>query len=317
MLVLGGGSNLVVSDEGFEGTALKIGTRGIAFEDRGDRVRVVARAGEDWDAVVAECVARGLAGLECLSGIPGLVGATPIQNVGAYGVEVADTLVAVDVIDRATLSTDVLARDACSFGYRSSVFRGRDRHVVAQVTFELACARESVVPPYAELRAALGAGETTRVPIATIRETVIALRRKKGMVLDAGDPDSVSAGSFFTNPLLAAEAVAPFLARVGERLGAGVVPPLFDDPASGKTKTSAAWLIERAGFGRGYGAGAIGLSSKHTLAIVNRGGGTARELCVLARDVREGVRRAFGVTLEPEPIFVGFPQASGNDVLDA
>jgi len=317
LFVLGGGSNLVVADEGVPGTVVRIATRGISFDDRGDVARVTAAAGEPWDELVEACARRGLAGLECLSGIPGLVGATPIQNVGAYGVEVSDTLVRVTTLDRATLARVQVPRAACGFGYRTSVFRGGDRHVVLDVTFELRRAARTVVPDYAELRRALGAGEETQVPLEDVRRAVLTLRRAKGMVLSEDDPDSVSAGSFFTNPLLAADEVAPFLARVEARLGASVAPPLFPDAASGKTKTSAAWLIERAGFGKGYGAGRVGLSAKHTLALVNRGGATTEELLALAREVRRGVDLAFGLLLEPEPIFLGFPAVPGRHLLDA
>lgn len=319
VLVLGGGSNLVVADEGFEGTVVRIATRGITFEDRdeGAKVRVHVAAGESWDALVEACVARGLAGLECLSGIPGLVGATPIQNVGAYGVEVSDTLVRVVTLDRRTMCRVHVPAAACGFGYRTSVFRGGDRHVVLAVVFELRRAAATRVPPYAELRRALGADDETEVALADVRRTVIALRAGKGMVLSPADPDSVSAGSFFTNPLLAADEVAPFLAKVRGHLGPDAAPPLFPDPASGKTKTSAAWLIERAGFARGFGEGRVGLSTKHTLALVNRGGGSTHELCTVARAVRDGVQRVFGVVLEPEPIFVGFPRVTGASVLDA
>jgi UDP-N-acetylmuramate dehydrogenase len=317
VLVLGGGSNLVVADAGFPGRVVRMATRGVSFDDRGDRTLVTAAAGEPWDHLVAECVARGLRGFECLSGIPGSVGAVPLQNVGAYGQEVSDTLVSVRAFDRTKgCEVHVPAKD-CAFGYRTSAFRGRSDRVVLGVTFALEKGTGATIPDYAELRRALGAGASTLVPLAVVRETVLALRRNKGMVLDAADPDSASAGSFFTNPILSDEDIARLEVKVRDVCGAGVSPPLFPDPASGRTKSSAAWLIERAGFARGYGEGRAGLSSKHTLALVNRGGATTRELLAVAKHVRDGVRHTFGVTLEPEPVFVGFAQSPGSAVLDA
>jgi UDP-N-acetylmuramate dehydrogenase len=296
LLVLGGGSNLVVSDDGFAGTVLRIATRGVAAEREGDRVRVTVAAGQRWDDFVAFAAIEGLAGVECLAGIPGLVGAVPMQNVGAYGQDVGQTIVRVRTWDRDAGAFVLWDRESCRFSYRNSVFRGNARHVVLDVTFELAASRSSGPLRYAELTKALG-GDVA--PLETVRSTVIGLRRKKGMVLDAADPDTASAGSFFTNPILDAAALAALKARVGD-----AALPTFPE-ADGRTKVSAAWLIERAGFPKGFAMGPVAISSKHALALTNRGGATTRDLVALARAVRDGVRSRFDVTLENEPVFVG------------
>jgi UDP-N-acetylmuramate dehydrogenase len=296
LLVLAGGSNVVVADDGFPGTVLHMRTRGMAF----DGVRAVVAAGEPWDGFVAACVARGLAGVECLSGIPGSVGATPIQNVGAYGQEVAETIVNVRAYDRRRREVVELDGEACGFAYRSSVFkRSPGRWVVLAVAFAL---RDEPGPlRYVELARTLGLDVGETAPLPDVRAAVLELRRRKGMVVDDGDPDSVSVGSFFTNPILTREAFAALEARVGP----GARIPRFPEP-DGRVKTSAAWLIERAGFARGHGDPAtVAISSKHTLALTNRGAGTTEQLVALAREIAEGVRREFGVELEPEPVFVG------------
>lgn len=309
VMLLGGGSNLVVADEGVPGTVVRVRTRGVRLTLDGATARLTAAAGEVWDDLVAFAVERGLAGLECLSGIPGLVGAVPIQNVGAYGQDVSATIVDVRVFDREDMCIVHMTPAECGFGYRTSVFRGRSRYAVLDVSFSLAVAAEAPVPAYAELRAALGlasgeAERAARAPLRTLRETVLRLRRAKGMVVAPDDPDSVSAGSFFTNPELSPEALVAARARV--RAACGEAARMPEHPAAGgRTKVSAAWLIERAGFPRGYGGGRVGLSAKHTLALVNRGGATTRELLGLAREVRDGVAASFGVILEPEPVLVG------------
>lgn len=304
LLVLGGGSNVVISDAGFDGTVVRILTRGVAPSGHGERVHLYVSAGEPWDDVVARCVADGLAGIECLSGIPGLTGATPIQNVGAYGQQVADTIVAVRAYDRETGSTVELDRERCRFAYRTSVMRGSARYVVLGVSFGLERSSRARPLHYAELAGVLGARLGARPRLAVVREAVLSLRRGKGMLVDESDADSRSVGSFFVNPVLSAEEFAAFERRVAERLGGEVHPPAWPE-RSGRVKTSAAWLIERAGFHRGYGRGAIGISAKHTLALVNRGGGTADELLALARELRTGVVEAFGIVLDPEPTLVG------------
>ena len=281
LLILGGGSNLVVADAGFPGTVVHVATRGIAI----DGVTVTIAAGEPWDGVVSRTVEAGLSGLECLSGIPGLAGATPIQNVGAYGQEVADTITRVRVYDRDKQQTSYFNNKQCCFSYRHSVFKETDRHVVLEVTFGLS--RDPAPIRYPELAKAAG---PAALPART-RETVLRLRRSKGMVLDPADPDTRSAGSFFTNPIVDA---APEGA------------PRFD-AGEGKVKVPAAWLIERAGFAKGYpGPDApVRISAKHTLALVNPGAGTTADLLALAREIRSGVQSAFGIELRPEPTLLG------------
>jgi UDP-N-acetylmuramate dehydrogenase len=305
LLVLAGGSNVVIADAGVPGTVALVRTRGIARERRPDgRVELTVQAGEDWDAIVAGAVEEGLAGIECLSGIPGSAGATPIQNVGAYGQEVASTIVSVRALDRRSGEVAELPPEACGFAYRTSAFKGRDTHVVLAVTFALEPSAQSLPIRYPELARELGVELGERVPLHEAREAVLTLRRRKGMVVDPADPDSVSAGSFFTNPVLAPEEVAALEARVAERLGPDARVPAWPE-RDGRVKVSAAWLIERAGFSRGYRKGRVGLSTKHTLALVNRGGATTAELVALAREIAAGVEEAFGVALRPEPVFVG------------
>lgn len=304
LLVLGGGSNLVIADAGFDGTVVHIQTRGIESHESDGRVRLRVAAGEPWDDLVERCVSDGLAGVECLSGIPGLTGATPIQNVGAYGQEVADTVVAVRAYDRRDGTVAHLARADCEFAYRSSVFRRASRYVVLDVTFELEPAERARPLRYRELARTLGVEPGERPPLAAVREAVLALRRGKGMVLDPADPDTRSVGSFFVNPVLSAEEFAALERRAAQHLGASVRPPAWLDE-SGRTKTSAAWLIERSGFARGYGSAGVGISGKHTLALVNRGRATTAELLSLAREVRRGVLETFGIALAPEPTLIG------------
>jgi UDP-N-acetylmuramate dehydrogenase len=304
LLVMSGGSNLVVADEGVDGTVIRVANRGISFSKDGDSVRAQVSAGEPWDEVVARCVGEHLAGIESLSGIPGSTGATPIQNVGAYGQEVATTISAVRAYDRERRQIVELAAEECGFAYRTSAFKHSDRHVVLAVTFVLERANQARPLKYAELARALDVETGARPPLAEVREAVLAVRRRKGMVIDSDDPDSVSAGSFFVNPILSAEEFTELERRAAERLGAEPKPPAWTE-ADGRVKTSAAWLIERAGFHRGYGDGRVGVSRKHTLALVNRGGGTTEELLSLARKLRDGVREQFGVTLRPEPTLVG------------
>jgi UDP-N-acetylmuramate dehydrogenase len=259
-----------------------------------------------WTDAVARTVESGLAGLECLAGIPGSAGATPIQNVGAYGQEVSSTITEVIAYDRKTCETVTLANADCAFSYRHSRFKADpERYVVLRVRFELEDADGLSAPiRYAETARSLGVEPGDRVPLATARETVLKLRSGKGMVLDPEDHDTWSAGSFFTNPILTDEEFAAFHARVAERLGTEVVPPAY--PAGeGCTKTSAAWLIDKSGFTKGYGSGPARISTKHTLALTNRGRATTEDLLALAREVVAGVRDAFGITLVNEPVTVG------------
>ena len=320
LLVLGGGSNLVVADEGFPGTVVHVATRGVRHRPDGDSVLLTVAAGEDWDTVVAGTVADGLAGLECLSGIPGLAGATPIQNVGAYGQEIAQTLVAVRGYDRERGEVADLTAAECGFGYRTSAFKRSlrtwaaggpgvtGRFVVLGVTFRLERSARSAPVRYAELARALGIAEGGRAPLAEVRSAVLGLRRGKGMVLDAADPDTRSAGSFFTNPVLDQAAFAALERTVAAGFGPEVRVPTF--PAGPeRVKVPAAWLIERAGFAKGYAPGPGGrgarISAKHTLALVNPGGATTASLLALAREIAGAVRKSFGVDLAPEPVLVG------------
>ncbi|TDC57257.1 UDP-N-acetylmuramate dehydrogenase [Actinomadura sp. KC345] len=305
VLVLGGGSNLVVSDDGFPGTVVHVSTRGTErVASGGDAVHVRVQAGEDWDPFVARCVAENLAGVECLSGIPGRVGATPIQNVGAYGQDVSETIVEVRAYDRRTRAVVTLDRDACRFTYRHSVFKGDDRYVVLDVTYALHEAEESQPVAYAELAKRLGVRPGDRVTLKEARDAVLELRRGKGMVLDAADPDTRSAGSFFTNPILGPDQLTELERRVADRLGPDAAFPRYPEIGD-RVKTSAAWLIDRAGFTKGHTVGPARISTKHTLALTNPGGASTADLLALAREVRGGVRDAFGVELVNEPVLVG------------
>lgn len=302
LLVIGGGSNLVIADKGFDGTALRIATSGFALD--GDTLELAA--GENWSDAVARTVRAGLAGIECLAGIPGSAGATPIQNVGAYGQEVSATITEVVAYDRRAETVVTIPNADCGFAYRHSRFKADpQRHVVLRVRFALEDAGGLSAPvKYAETARTLGVAVGERVPVATARDTVLGLRAGKGMVLDPEDHDTWSAGSFFTNPVLAEDAHAAFLARVAERLGPDVTPPAYP-VGEGRIKTSAAWLIDKAGFPKGYGTGPARISTKHTLALTNRGAATTEDLLALAREVVAGVEAAFGVTLVNEPVTVG------------
>ncbi len=267
-------------------------TRGRSLLDA-DGIMEIA-AGEPWDNVVKNCVSYGWQGLECLSGIPGSTGATPIQNVGAYGQDVSETIAWVRVYDAETDEVRVMPAAECEFGYRTSVFKYRSRWTVLAVGFRMRRSDVSGPLRYAELARVLGVPVGGSAPLKDVREAVLGLRRAKGMVVSSDDPDSVSAGSFFTNPILGHDEWA---AIPGD-------PPGWPEP-DGRIKTSAAWLIERAGFQRGYGAGRAGISSKHTLALINRGGASTVELMALAREIAGGVQAKFGVALHPEPVLVG------------
>jgi UDP-N-acetylmuramate dehydrogenase len=309
VVILGGGSNVVVSDDGFDGIAVRAALRGVRLKADGSMVRVTAAAGEPWDEIVEMTVAENLAGLECLSGIPGWVGATPIQNVGAYGQDVGKVIEGVRVLDLLSLEEHTLGREACGFGYRTSTFREfPGRYLVLSVTYVLERGGRPKVE-YRELQRALGIGRSAPSP-AAVRETVLELRRSKSMVLDEGDPNRRSVGSFFVNPVVDGMTLAALdeHARASGALAPTESMPTF--PADGQGfKVPAAWLIERAGFSKGLRRGAFGISSAHALALVHYGGGTSKELLALARDIREGVRRRFDIELQPEPVFLGFPTA--------
>jgi len=296
VLVLGGGSNLVVADEGFAGTVLEVATRGIELDvGAGGEATVRVASGENWDGLVARAVDHGWIGVEALSGIPGRVGAVPIQNVGAYGQEVADSIATVQLWDRRERCHRSLTAGDCGFGYRSSMFKVEpERFVVLSVTFRFRLGELAEPIQYAELARALGAELGQRLPAKDVREAVLRLRRSKGMVLDDEDPDTWSAGSFFTNPLLSNQQAAQLPEAA----------PRWPQP-DGRVKISAAWLIGTAGFGKGYGRGRVAVSTKHTLALTNRGGASTEELLELAREIRDGVQREFGVALVNEPVTVG------------
>jgi UDP-N-acetylmuramate dehydrogenase len=302
--VMGGGSNVIISDSGIDGLVVQIAIAGIQFTARGATTVVRAGAGEVWDTVVAQSTERGAQGLECLSGIPGTVGGTPVQNVGAYGQEVADTLSEVTVFDRKSGEVGSLRGAECGFGYRTSRFKSSDggRYVICDATYELSDRRP--VATYPDLIRLLEQWGVRSPTVADMRAAVLSIRRSKGMVVDATDPDTRSVGSFFMNPIVD----AAHHARMTSADGAA---PGFAMP-DGRVKVPAAWLIERSGFSRGYGAGVVGLSSKHPLAIVNRGGATARDVVALARRIQQQVVDRFEVWLGPEPTFIGF--GDDNDV---
>jgi UDP-N-acetylmuramate dehydrogenase len=296
LLILGGGSNLLIGDAGFDGTVIKIATRGVDEDTAACSGAVVTvSAGEPWDPLVGYAIEREWSGLEAMSGIPGLVGATPIQNVGAYGAEVSELISTVRTFDRSTGQIKTLFPIECGFGYRTSRFKSDPgRFLVLSVTFQLRLGSMSQPIRYLELARALGIEVGQRAPASEVRQAVLALRTAKGMLLVEDDHDTWSAGSFFTNPLISF-AKAPTLPPEAPRF----------HQSDGMIKTSAAWLIERAGFGKGFGNGAARLSSKHTLALTNRGGATAADLLSLARQIRAGVQAKFGIELVPEPVLVG------------
>jgi UDP-N-acetylmuramate dehydrogenase len=302
--VLGGGSNVVVSDQGIDALVVTPGAAGYAFTSDGPGAVVRADAGVNWDALVAASVERGLSGLEALSGIPGQVGGAPVQNIGAYGRELSEVLLEVTVWDRRQRLLRTLSHDECAFGYRTSRFKRHDagRFVILDVALRLSRKRPEL--GYADLTQRLETlHEDTEVAVRQIRDAVLAIRRQKGMVLqDPRDPNHRSVGSFFTNPVVS-EQVADDVQR---RAGATARPMPRFPAAGGGVKLSAAWLIENAGFEKGWGDGAVGLSTQHALAIVNRRGATAVDVIRLARRVRGAVKRLFGVVLEPEPTFLGF-----------
>jgi UDP-N-acetylmuramate dehydrogenase len=301
LFVLGGGSNLLIADEGFDGLVLQIDLRGITIRSESlDAVMVYVAAGERWDDFVAFAVMRGWAGIECLSGIPGLTGATPIQNVGAYGQDVSETIIRVEAIERDTGRVVTLTNWECGFGYRQSNFKSsaKDRYIVAGVTFRLTPGGAASIR-YPELQAYLDEHEIDVSDLRGVRNAVIAIRKRKGMVLDPADPDTRSDGSFFMNPVVTQSALDEVLLRAGTKN-----VPHF--PSGDQIKLSAAWLIEHAGFHKGFVHGNTGLSSKHTLAVINRGGGTAREVLELVAMIQRRVREEFGVEIQPEPNFIGF-----------
>lgn len=301
LFVLGGGSNVLIADRGWPGLALRVAIRGVEERSEGKRRLFTAGAGEEWDALVARAVERDCAGIECLSGIPGTVGGTPIQNVGAYGQEIAETIAAVRVLDLESGELCELSNEECGFHYRSSRFNGRERgrYLVLGVSFALHPGGKPKIA-YPDLKSAF-AGRSAAPGLIEVREAVRKVRRAKAMLLEPGDPDEHSAGSFFKNPIVDAAQLAA-IERAAEHHG--LEAPRF--PAEGRTKVPAGWLIEHAGFHRGYVRGPVGISSRHALAIVNRGGATAADIVALKDEIQQRVREEFGVELQPEPVFVGF-----------
>jgi len=304
VVVLGGGSNLVVADEGVDATVIVLARRGVRVTADGERIAIVAAAGEPWDPLVATAVANGWAGLECLSGIPGSVGATPIQNVGAYGQEVADVITAVRALDRTDGSVHRLAPDECAFTYRDSAFkRAPGRWIVLDVELALRVGGAPTVR-YAELQRALA--DRNAAMLADVRAAVLTLRRAKSMVIEPDDENRRSVGSFFTNPIVDARDAE----RIVElALARGLVRRADEVPrhpgGDGRVKLAAAWLIERAGFRKGERRGPVGISSRHSLALVHHGGGSTRALLELAREIVAGVHECFQVALVPEPTLLG------------
>jgi UDP-N-acetylmuramate dehydrogenase len=301
--VLGSGSNIVIADEGLDGLVIRIGLRGRKTREESDTdVELTAAAGEPWDDLVAYAVGRGFAGLECLSGIPGLVGAAPIQNVGAYGQDVSETVSRVRVYDRISRDITTLSPDDCGFAYRDSIFKSvaPDRYVVLDVTFRLKRGGAPAVR-YPELAKRLESDGLSAPTLDDVRRTVMALRAAKSMVLEASDENRRSCGSFFLNPIVVADEIP----RIERRVGVQAQMPRFEQP-DGQVKLSAAWLIERAGFAKGQRRGAVGLSTRHALAVVCHDNAKSHAVISFAREIRDRVRDRFGVTLSPEPVLWGF-----------
>lgn len=308
LFVLGGGSNILVADGGFSGLVLRIKIHGVETRIDGDHVVVNAGAGEEWDPLVAHCVGNNWAGFECLSGIPGRVGATPIQNVGAYGQDTSETLALVEALDLSSGKLIDLNADDCEFGYRTSRFKTRDRgrFVITRATYRLPAGGNAAVR-YPELQRYLADRDVESPTLSDVRQAVLTLRRRKAMVIDSSDIDSRSVGSFFVNPTVTGEEFERVNQRANRFISGSESLPAFPAP-DGMVKLSAAWLIERAGIKRGYIHGNVGTSTKHALAIINRGGGTAREIVGLKELIEKRVLDEFGIDLTPEPVLVGFDQ---------
>jgi UDP-N-acetylmuramate dehydrogenase len=305
LFVLGGGSNLVIADAGWPGLVLKITMPGVDIETTGGNTVFSVGAGEDWDRFVAFSVSKGCAGIECLSGIPGTVGGTPVQNVGAYGQEVSQTIIAVRVLEIATGKTFEFDNAACGFAYRTSAFNTtlRGRHIVLKVGFRLRNGGEPTIA-YADLKNFFASSPVQNPNLQQVRDAVRSIRQSKAMLLVEGDEDCRSAGSFFKNPLVNLLEADRVQALAAQR-APGKALPMFRS-ADGQVKLAAAWLVEQAGFYKGYSRGPVGISRKHSLAIVNRGGATAQDVIALKKEVVARVMDAWGVRLQPEPVFVGF-----------
>lgn len=304
LLVLGGGSNVLISDDGFNGLVLKIALRGISIHENQTDVFVTAKAGEDWDRFVEFCITKNLQGIECLSGIPGTVGGTPVQNVGAYGQEVSETIVSVKVLERATGRVYEMANADCGFAYRTSVFNTnrKDEFIVLEVTF---CLKPSGTPKiaYRDLQKIFG----EKIPtLQETREAVIKIRLEKSMVICADDPNSKSAGSFFKNPIVSIEKFQK-IEQQAKQVGIINVPNFPVDEKS--VKIPAAWLIENSGFYKGFKFGNVGLSTNHTLAIVNLGNARAQDILDYKGEIQKKVKEKFDIDLKPEPVFIGFKKS--------
>ncbi len=302
LFVLGGGSNVVVSDQGWAGLVLQIGISGIEESQKRGKALFDVGAGTDWDHFVSRSVSLNCAGVECLSGIPGSVGGTPVQNVGAYGQEVSETIVSVVAFDVAENRLREMTASDCGFKYRASIFNtsSRGRYIILRVTYALETGRKPILR-YADLQKYFAGGDRTPT-LAETREAVRQIRASKGMLISPGDPDCRSAGSFFKNPVLMPWQHEELVLRAAER---NLQVPSY--PALEKhRKVSAAWLVEKSGFSKGQGVGRAGISAKHALAIVNRGGATAADVVSLKEQILQRVEQAWGIRLEPEPIFVGF-----------
>lgn len=304
LFVLGGGSNLVIADNGWPGLVLKIALVGVEFEGDKQRMRFQSGAGESWDSLVALAVSKNCGGIECLSGIPGTVGGTPVQNVGAYGQEVSETIAQVRALKIATGEVLELSNADCGFAYRNSIFNTtqRDQYIVLEVAYLL---RRDVAPKieYADLKKFF-AENAAQPTLQQIRDAVRTIRQSKAMLIVSGDEDCRSAGSFFKNPIVSQEE-AERIQSVADKLAPGKSMPRYA-AENGQVKLAAAWLVEQSGFHKGYGTGPVGLSRKHTLAIVNRGGPTAKDIVALKNEIQKKVFDLWGVSLHPEPVFVGF-----------
>ena len=302
LFILGGGSNLVISDAGWPGLVLKVGITGINHRHGHDEVIFEAGAGEDWDKFVGMVVAHNIAGIECLSGIPGTVGAAPVQNIGAYGQEVANTIESVVALDLRDGEVHELSNEECGFSYRTSIFNTteRGRYIILQVNYSLNHGADAYIA-YADLKKYF-AGWSEKPALANVRDAVRKIRAGKGMLITAGDDDCRSAGSFFKNPILSADQYQALTVRADAKNLQIPSYPALD----AQKKVSAAWLVEHSGFSRGYGSGPVGISRKHALAIVNRGNATAADIVAFKEDIQQRVEEIWGIVLEPEPVFVGF-----------
>ncbi len=305
LFVLGGGSNLVISDSGWPGLVLKVSLAGVEFEGDLKKMLFHASAGESWDSLVALAVSKNCGGIECLSGIPGTVGGTPVQNVGAYGQEVSEAITRVRALEIATGALLDLSNADCGFSYRSSIFNGtrRGEFIVLEVSYRL-CRNAEPKIEYADVKSFFAAANVEKPTLGQVREAVRSIRQSKAMLLVEGDEDCRSAGSFFKNPIVSATE-AMRIEAVAQKFAPAALLPRYPS-ADGKVKIAAAWLVEQSGFHKGYTLGPVGISRKHTLAIVNRGGATAKDILALKDQIEKKVFDIWGVSLQPEPVFVGF-----------